>query len=133
MRRNSLVLLTVEGPLVGNVVDEEDAHCAAVVGGGYRPEAFLAGCVPLRAKSSEHTALCGLQRTNNLQLDAAAVELNCADLKVDADGGDEGGRPCVVAEAQQQTRLADPRVPDEEQLRTVSTVPAQRSILRAIP
>ena len=45
--------------------------------------------------------------THNLQLDALPVELDCANLEVNADGRDEGGGPCVVAETEKQTRLAD--------------------------
>jgi hypothetical protein len=38
---------TVERPLVGDVVHEQYAHSAAVIRGGNRPEALLAGSVPL--------------------------------------------------------------------------------------
>ena len=38
---------TVEGALISDVVYEQDAHGTAVVGRGYRPEALLAGSVPL--------------------------------------------------------------------------------------
>merc|ERR1712093_124598 len=79
----------VEAALVGKVKDEEDAHGAAVVRGGDCPEALLAGRVP------------------DLQLDLLAIELDGTYLEVDADSGDEGGRPCVVAEAEQEAGLAD--------------------------
>ena len=74
---------TVEGPLVRDIVDEQDAHGTTVVGRRDGTEALLAGRVP------------------DLQLDALAVELNGPNLEVDADGGDEGGRERVLAEAQQ--------------------------------
>jgi hypothetical protein len=74
---------TVEGSLVGDVVYQQDAHGAAVVGSGDGAEALLAGGVPY------------------LQLDALAIELNGPDLEVDADGGDEGRGEGVLAEAQQ--------------------------------
>ena len=45
--------------------------------------------------------------THNLELDALAIELDCPNLEVYADGGDEGGRPGVVAEPQQETGLPD--------------------------
>lgn len=38
--------LTVEGSLIGDVVDEEDAHRAAIVCRGYGSEPFLAGGIP---------------------------------------------------------------------------------------
>lgn len=79
---------TVKRPLVGDVVDEEDAHGAAVVGGGDGAEALLTGCVP------------------DLELDALAVQLDGTDLEVDADGRDEGRRERVFAEAQQAAGLA---------------------------
>jgi hypothetical protein len=49
-----------------------------------------------------------------LQLHALAVELDGADLEVDADGGDERGRERVFAEAQQTARFAYARVAYEE-------------------
>lgn len=45
--------------------------------------------------------------TYNLKLDTLSVEFNCPDLEVDADSGDEGGCPCVVAEPQKQARLSN--------------------------
>jgi hypothetical protein len=51
-----------------------------------------------------------------LQLHALAVELNGADLEVDADCGDEGGSEGVLAEAQQTAGLADAGVSNEKQL-----------------
>jgi hypothetical protein len=89
---------TVEASLVCHIVDEQDAHGAAVVGGSNGAETLLAGRVPY------------------LQLDTLAVKLDGADLEVDADGGDEGRGEGVFAEAQQTARLADARVADEKQL-----------------
>lgn len=105
LRMSLLAQGTVEGALVGHVVGQQDAHGAAVVGfvrrgtGGDGAEALLAGRVP------------------DLQLDALGVELDGADLEVDADGGDEGRRERVVREAQQQTRLADAWVSRRNQSR----------------
>jgi hypothetical protein len=42
-----------------------------------------------------------------LQLYSFSVELNRADLKVNADRGDEGGRPRIVAEPEQETGFSD--------------------------
>ena len=79
---------TVETPLVGDIIHQQDAHGAAIVGGGDGAEALLARGVPY------------------LQLDSLAVELDGADLEVDAEGGDEGGGEGVLAEAQQAAGLA---------------------------
>lgn len=88
---------TVEAPLVGDVVDQQYAHGAPIVGRGNGAEALLAGRVPY------------------LQLHALAVELDGPDLEVDADGGDEGGGKRVFAEPQQTARFAYARVANEEQ------------------
>jgi hypothetical protein len=58
---------------VGDIVDEDDAVCALVVGGSDGFEAFLAGSVP------------------DLELDGAPAGLEGADLEVYADGGEEAG------------------------------------------
>lgn len=44
----------------------------------------------------------GSARTHNLQLDALAIDLNCADLEVDADCRDKRRRPCIIAKPQEQ-------------------------------
>ena len=44
---------------------------------------------------------------HDLQLYSFAVELNRAYLKVNADCSDEGGRPCIVAEPEQETGFSD--------------------------
>jgi hypothetical protein len=46
VRGKARVGRTVKAALVRHVVDKEDAHGAAVVGGGDGPEALLAGRVP---------------------------------------------------------------------------------------
>jgi hypothetical protein len=74
---------TVEAPFICNVVDQQNAHSASVVGRGDGPETLLPGGIPY------------------LQLHALAVELDGADFEVDADGGDERGRERVLTEAQQ--------------------------------
>jgi hypothetical protein len=65
---------TLEAPLIRNIVHQQNTHGAAVVCRRDCTEALLPRCVPY------------------LQLHALAVELNGADLEVDADGGDERGR-----------------------------------------
>ena len=98
------LLDVVEGFVVGDVVHDDDAVGAAVVRGGDGAEALLAGGVP------------------NLELDGLAVELDGADLKVDADGGDVGFRVGVVGESEEKARLADAGVSDEQELEEVIAV-----------
>lgn len=95
-RGNTPVVRTIEGPLVGDIVDQQDAHGAPVVGGGDGAETLLARRVP------------------DLQLDPLAIELDRPDLEVDADGGDEGRREGVLAEAQQAAGLAHARIANEQ-------------------
>lgn len=71
--------LTLKGSLVGDVVDEEDAHGTAIVGCRDGSESLLASSVPY------------------LQLHPLAIQLDGPDLEVDADGRDEGGREGVLA------------------------------------
>jgi hypothetical protein len=73
---------TIETPLIRNVVHQQNAHSTPVIRRCDRAEPLLSCRVP------------------NLQLHALAIELDCADLKVDADGGDEGGCEGVFTEAQ---------------------------------
>ena len=54
-----------------------------------------------------------------LQLDGLAVELDRADLEVNADGGDMALGVRVVGEAQQQAGLAHARVADQHKLEDV--------------
>lgn len=74
--------LTVEGSLIGDVVDEEDAHRASIVCRGYGSKAFLAGGVPY------------------LQLYPLAVQLDRADLEIYPYRCDKGGCEGVFAESE---------------------------------
>lgn len=47
-----------------------------------------------------------------MQFDALAVEVDGANLEVDADRCDEGGGEAVFAEAEEAARFAHPRVAD---------------------
>lgn len=98
------LLDVVEGFVVGDVVDDDDAVGPAVVRGGDGAEALLAGGVP------------------NLELDGLAIELDGADLEVDADGGDVRFRVGVVGETEEKARLADAGVSDEQELEEVIAV-----------
>jgi len=89
---------TVEALLIRHVVHQQDTHGASVVSGGDGAEALLTRGVPY------------------LQLNALAVQLNRADLEIDTDSGDEGGREGVFAETQQTAGLADAGVAYEKQL-----------------
>ena len=59
------VLDVVEALLVGDVVNEHDAHGAAIVGRRDRAEPLLPGCVP------------------DLKLDLLAIKLNSSNLEID--------------------------------------------------
>ena len=74
--------------LVCDIIREDNAHGAAVVGGGDGAEPLRAGRVP------------------DLQFAALAVDFNSADLEVNADGGDEGSVERVVGKTEQQAALA---------------------------
>lgn len=80
---------TVEALLIGDVVDQENAHGSSVVSRGDGPESLLACRVPY------------------LQLDALSVQLYRANLEVDTDGGDERRSERVFAEAQQAAGFAN--------------------------
>lgn len=56
------------------------------------------------------------RRVPNLQLNALAVQLDSADLEVDADGGDVRGGEGVFGEAKETVGFADARVADDEEL-----------------
>ena len=79
---------TVETSLIRNIINQQYAHRAPVVRRRDGPESFLPRGVPY------------------LELDALAVELDGADLEVDADGRDEGGCEGVFAEAQEAAGFA---------------------------
>jgi hypothetical protein len=85
---------TVETLLIRHIVDQQNTHGTTVVSGSDGAEALLASGIP------------------DLQLDALVVELDGADLEVNADGGDERGGEAVFAESQQTARFADARVAD---------------------
>lgn len=72
-RHFAIPIRTLERFLVSYVVDQENAHRASVVGSGDCSKAFLASGIP------------------DLQLHPLAIEFDCADLEVNADGCDEGG------------------------------------------
>ena len=88
----------LEGPAVGNVVDEENALRASEVGRCDCAESLLSGRVP------------------DLKLDALAVNLHILDLEVDANCGDERGGKGVVSVTEEEAGLADAGVTDHEQL-----------------
>mmetsp|Transcript_2244 Transcript_2244/g.6664 ORF Transcript_2244/g.6664 Transcript_2244/m.6664 type:complete len:231 (+) Transcript_2244:224-916(+) len=95
------LLHVVERVHVRHIVDDDDAVCAAVVAASDGPEALLARRVP------------------NLKLDGLPLQVDGADLEIDADGGDVAVRVGIICEAEQQTRLADTGITDEEQLEQV--------------
>jgi hypothetical protein len=64
-------------------------------------------------------AVCGIWVTNDLQLDCLRVQVDRADFKVHADGGDVTLCVGVVGESQQQTGLSHAGVADKQQLEEV--------------
>ena len=98
------LLHVVEGLVVGDVVDDDDAVGSAVVGRGNGAEALLPRGVP------------------NLELDGLAVELDGADLEVDPDGGDVRLGVGVVGKSEEEARLSDAGISDEQELEQVIAV-----------
>lgn len=84
------LLDVVEGVLVGDVVDDDDAVRAPVVRGRDGPEPLLAGSVPLDVRRRVET--------HDLQLDGLALQLDGPYLEVDADRADVALRVRVVLE-----------------------------------
>ena len=78
----------MERPFISHIVNKEYAHCTTVVSRSDGTEAFLAGRVP------------------DLQLDSLAIQFNCTDLEINANGGDERGSERVFTKAEETTRLA---------------------------
>ena len=95
------VLHVVEGLLVGDVVDHDDAVGAPVVGAGDGAEPLLASRVP------------------DLQLRGPGVLFQSAELKVHPNGADVALRVGVIRESEQKATLAHPRVTDEQELEEV--------------
>lgn len=126
-----------KGVGVGDVVDDDDAVCAAVVRAGDGAEPLLAGRVP------------------NLQLDCFALDFDRADflhmrelggrartkstpmvlikLSVYVSSCMVGASLCSYSKAQQQTRLADARVANQQQLEQVVARDKQGLCWRTIP
>lgn len=98
------VLDAVEGFFVSDVVHEDEAHGAPVVGCGDGPVPLLSGCVP------------------NLQLHSFVVPEDRLDLEVNADGADEGRGEGVVSVAEEEGGLAHRRVADDEKFKHVVEV-----------
>ena len=58
----------------------------------------------------------------NLQLDGLAIDLDRADLEVDTNGRHEAIMEDIISESEQQRRLADTRVTNEENLEKVIAI-----------
>jgi len=95
------LLDVVERVHVGNIVDDADTVGAAVVRGCDGTETLLACGVP------------------NLELHCLAIELDGSDFEVNTNGGDVALGVGVICESEQQTRLSDTGVTDEEKLEEV--------------
>ena len=84
------------GLVLANVVDEQGADSAAVVGGGDRSVALLAGGIP------------------DLRLDGFGIDLDGAGGELDADSRLGVEVELVASETTEQVGLADARVTDQD-------------------
>jgi hypothetical protein len=82
-RRSRRRKRTIETLLIRHIVNQQNTHSTTVISSSNGTEALLASSIP------------------DLQLDTLVIELDGANLKVNADGGDEGGGKAVFAESQQ--------------------------------
>ena len=85
-------MLTVEGRLVCDVIDEQDPHRPAVVGSGDGSKPLLPGRVP------------------NLKFDALPIEVDGSDLEVDSGASNEEVRLGTEGWAGRGRRVAHPIV-----------------------
>ena len=90
--------LTVERSFIRNIVNKENTHCPAVVGGSNCPKSLLAGGIPY------------------LKLYSFSIEVYCSDLEVDANGRDEGWGEGVFAETEETARFTDTGISDKKEL-----------------
>mmetsp|Transcript_24079 Transcript_24079/g.75448 ORF Transcript_24079/g.75448 Transcript_24079/m.75448 type:complete len:263 (+) Transcript_24079:560-1348(+) len=95
------LLDVVEALLVRHIIHHNNAVSPAVVAAGDCAEALLPGSIP------------------NLQLDHLALELHGANFKVDADGGDVALCVGIIRETQQEARLSDAAVTDQQELEEI--------------
>jgi hypothetical protein len=91
----------VEGLSVGDVIYDDDAVSAAIIGGRNRSKALLSGSIP------------------NLKLNGLSIKLDCANFEIDTNSGNVRLRVRVVREPEQQTRLSDAGISDQEKLEEV--------------
>ena len=82
--------------VLADVVDEQRADCAAVVGGGDGAVALLSSCVP------------------DLRLDCLAVDLDAAGRKLYTNGGLAVQRELIASESAEKVGLSDTRVSDKD-------------------
>lgn len=95
------LLDVVEGVHISDIVDDADAVSTAVVRRGDGSETLLAGGIP------------------DLQLHGLAIEFYRSDLEIDTDGGDVRLGVGVIGKSQQQARLSNTGITDEEELEEV--------------
>jgi hypothetical protein len=86
------------GLVLGDVVDEEGADCATVVGAGDGAVALLAGGIP------------------DLRLDGLVVDLNAASGELDANGGLAVEVEFVAGETREKVRFTNARVSNKDHL-----------------
>lgn len=79
-RAKDVRFLTVKWTLICDIINKEYAHCSPVISRRNRPKPFLPSRIP------------------NLEFDTLAVQLNRANLEVDANCGDERRCKGILAE-----------------------------------
>jgi hypothetical protein len=96
--------------LIGDVVNQKNAHGAAIVSGGDGAKPLLIGGIgkhtPHKKNAHAHVAFYLAGGVPNLQFAALVVDFDSANLEIDADGSDEGSVESVIRETEQQTALA---------------------------
>ena len=95
------LLNVVEGLHIGDIVHYGNTVGTAVVGGGDGAEALLSSGIP------------------DLKLDGLPVQVQGADLEIDTDGADVGLGVGIIDETEEEARLSDAGVSDQEDLEKV--------------
>jgi len=95
------LLNVVEGLHIGDVVHYGNTVGTAVVGGSDGAETLLSSGIP------------------DLKLDGLSVQVQGADLEIDTDGADVRLSVGIIDETEEEARLSDARVSDQEDLEKV--------------
>lgn len=88
---------TLKAPPIGNIIHKQNTLRTPKITSGNSPKPFLSGSIP------------------NLQFDPFTIHFNILDLKVDADGGDEGGGEGIVGVSEEEAGFAHAGIADHEE------------------